>query len=1173
MKGKRIYRLIAISAILSLMLSLVAPYISFAYAAEIGLGASAEVSIEEDDSKKNLSEGTDAVSSDMDEESALDEEFADDFGLEDQDDDALASNTDAEEASEEGSEEDTQEGIEDDSEKVNEIDADHAFGTSIENEKIAELNPDSGFVLTYGPSAAKIQQEAADTQDVSDYEIFKSQYDNLGAIAQLTVNVHFGEGRNSFILSTLNALFYGNYHANDYRYDASTNDDIAEFIFSIDSSNSNTVGGICEIVENEINTVLNNDYPSEAIGTIDYADSVHSKYLGVCTDKNVKSETEKQRAILEAKNTNITSADPIDLYVLWADPINEIEIKVGTAITCGDTLTYDDYENPSIVPSMEVVGNNGITLSRCVWNVKDSGTKFVNPDKYNMTGEFKSNSWRQYLADNVKVTLSEDSPEGCAFVKTTTPLNPQEADIGIIVSLTPKHQAEADLDWTVEKQPKCNDTGLRKKICACGNVLIEETMERTKHEPMMEAPTQNPTCTEPGRANYKCKICGENLGDGEIPALGHVESDNWETTVAPTCTEAGTRVNICSRCHKQNPDITESIDALGHDWGDYTEEKAATEDEEGIETRVCSRDSSHKDTRNISKLEPEYTLESGNGQIYRKSGNQDISFDIKRSINADRALSREAGTITISLGNDEKTFTKNTDYTVLSKKGANDKVTGITLNLKHESLEELETGTYELTVSFNDNDKTSSVKASFTIGDAISYDVVDRAARLWTKDVSTGGLIFTFKRSEEDSLTYDNFNGIKVDGAEIKQTDSGITNYTAEVPISSEEGGVKVTLTPEYLSTLTAGTDWDYEEHELTALFDDGNDVPVKFYIRLKPDTKYSLESGDGQIFRNTSDDDAEFTISRDVNPERALERESGTVKLSGENIEEKTLTKETDYVVNAAKDETDKVTGISINIKNDVLKELENGSYKLTFSFNDEGRTTYVPAILVVADPISYHEKDKGKTERNWTKNVSSGGLVFTFERSEEDELTYDEFTGIKVDGEEVPETSNGKTNYEYKKGSVIVTLLPDYLNTLKAGTDGNYVEHELTALFGDGEPISTKFYITSLPEESDNTDDGSEKTTEDTEKTTEDSGSGSDDKTDDSSKDNSSGNNDSSGNSKGGNLSGSTADNSGSGSGSGDGKTTNDNNNIKLAIIILLISLGGIVFTRLEMKLRREN
>ena len=78
---------------------------------------------------------------------------------------------------------------------------------------------------------------------------------------------------------------------------------------------------------------------------------------------------------------------------------------------------------------------------------------------------------------------------------------------------------------------------------------------------------------------------------------------NWSTTPSEekkaTCTEAGWVTYKCQDCDEINKI---EVPALGHDYGEWKELKAATCTEAGTEERTCNRDASHKETREISAL-------------------------------------------------------------------------------------------------------------------------------------------------------------------------------------------------------------------------------------------------------------------------------------------------------------------------------------------------------------------------------------------------------------------------------------------------------------------------------------------------------------------------------------------------------------------------------------------
>ena len=84
--------------------------------------------------------------------------------------------------------------------------------------------------------------------------------------------------------------------------------------------------------------------------------------------------------------------------------------------------------------------------------------------------------------------------------------------------------------------------------------------------------------------------------------------------------------------------------------------------------------------------------------------------------------------------------------------------------------------------------------------------------------------------------------------------------------------------------------------------------------------------------------------------------------------------------------------------------------------------------------------------------KRGSGKALLFIFKRSVNDEVTFDRFIGILIDGRSVPRS---KKIYTARKGSVIIELQPDYLKTLSPG------RHTITALFSDGYSASAEFTI----------------------------------------------------------------------------------------------------------------
>ena len=134
-------------------------------------------------------------------------------------------------------------------------------------------------------------------------------------------------------------------------------------------------------------------------------------------------------------------------------------------------------------------------------------------------------------------------------------------------------------EWTTTKAPTCTEKGSHKKVCECGKEIAED-MPANGHTEVPDAAVA-PTCTEPGKTEGShCSVCNEVLtAQQTVNALGH-DMGEFEQTTAPTCTAKGVKTATCKR-EGCNHTETQDIPAKGHTL-EKVEKVAATESKEGV---------------------------------------------------------------------------------------------------------------------------------------------------------------------------------------------------------------------------------------------------------------------------------------------------------------------------------------------------------------------------------------------------------------------------------------------------------------------------------------------------------------------------------------------------------------------------------------------------------------
>ncbi len=131
----------------------------------------------------------------------------------------------------------------------------------------------------------------------------------------------------------------------------------------------------------------------------------------------------------------------------------------------------------------------------------------------------------------------------------------------------------------------CTEKAKYYYSCACGNKGSElfEYGNPLGHD-LVHHEGQQVTCIEIGYNKHDtCSRCDYSTYD-EIPATGHTDGD-WITDKNATCTEDGSKHQICSVCDTTIK--TETITKLGHTDGEWITDKIATCTQNGSKHQVC----------------------------------------------------------------------------------------------------------------------------------------------------------------------------------------------------------------------------------------------------------------------------------------------------------------------------------------------------------------------------------------------------------------------------------------------------------------------------------------------------------------------------------------------------------------------------------------------------------
>ncbi|MDE6241280.1 MAG: leucine-rich repeat domain-containing protein [Anaeroplasmataceae bacterium] len=159
----------------------------------------------------------------------------------------------------------------------------------------------------------------------------------------------------------------------------------------------------------------------------------------------------------------------------------------------------------------------------------------------------------------------------------------------------------------------CDEAGLEKYIFTKDGDVFEFTNEvkPLDHSFGEWITTTEPTEETEGLKERECSTCHTKEIE-TLPMLDHLHnySNEWVMDKEPTCLEAGSKSHHCLECDSKT-DIT-PIPALGHSFGNWVVTMHPDCTSYGLLTRVCSINSSHKETyllHEFNKVDYQYQLE------------------------------------------------------------------------------------------------------------------------------------------------------------------------------------------------------------------------------------------------------------------------------------------------------------------------------------------------------------------------------------------------------------------------------------------------------------------------------------------------------------------------------------------------------------------------------------
>lgn len=387
------------------------------------------------------------------------------------------------------------------------------------------------------------------------------------------------------------------------------------------------------------------DFTSPVVYTLTAPDGVTKKSYTVSVEfyDDTSEEVQSGDEILSpADNTKISCKDSEEITLKgWAGDSSK-EISLFKYVVNGISYTTSANSTTQTIPNARAYevkisgsslkeGNN--TLEIWVMYADNSGT--------GSGGTLKKLGTRTVVKEGHKAVKDAAVAATCETAGKTEGSHCSVCNTVIKAQTT---VAALGHNWDsgkVTKAATCTATGTKTYTCSRCKKTRTETIAATGHKEVKDAAVAA-TCETTGKTEGShCSVCNTVIkAQTTVAALGH-SWDGGKVAKAATCTAAGTKTYTCTRCKKTRTETiaatghkvvkdtavaatcettgkTEgshcsvcgtvlkaqtTVAALGHDYGEWKTIKAATYTEPGQAERVCRRNASHKEYRQLPILE------------------------------------------------------------------------------------------------------------------------------------------------------------------------------------------------------------------------------------------------------------------------------------------------------------------------------------------------------------------------------------------------------------------------------------------------------------------------------------------------------------------------------------------------------------------------------------------